>query len=373
MKIGILGTRGIPNYYGGFEQFAQVLSQGLADRGEEVWVYNSHNHPWKEKKWKDVHIIHCYDPEDRMGIAGQFIYDLNCIRDSRRRNFDLILQLGYTSSSIWHRLLPSRKSIIVTNMDGLEWKRSKYSPWVRRFLKYAEKLAVKSSHHLIADSPAIQKYLAQTYDVQPTYLAYGADIFDAPNPAILQNYQVRPFEYYLLIARMQTDNHVEEIIQGVLAAKVSYPLLVVGNAQNKFGRYLQKKYANPRKVIFTQGIFESNILNQLRYHCRLYFHGHSAGGTNPSLLEAMAASAFICAHRNPFNEAVLQNNALYFTTPQDITRQIDPLPACREQYIAHNLKRIRDSFSWESIVSTCHDFFINLHNKKSVPKQHRSS
>ena len=136
MKLAILGTRGIPNYYGGFEQFAQYLSKEFTSKGHEVYVYNSSAHPYKEKVWNGVNIIHCKDPEDKIGTAGQFIYDLNCILDSRKREFDIILQLGYTSSSVWNWLF-SKKPVIITNMDGLEWKRSKYSKLVQRFLFYA--------------------------------------------------------------------------------------------------------------------------------------------------------------------------------------------------------------------------------------------
>ena len=125
MKIAILGTRGIPNHHGGFEQFAEYFSVYLAQKDFDVLVYNSHDHPYKEKTVSRGYIIHKYDPESKIGTAGQFIYDFNCILDARKRNFDLILQLGYTSSSVWGWLLPSQ-AFILTNMDGLEWKRSKY-------------------------------------------------------------------------------------------------------------------------------------------------------------------------------------------------------------------------------------------------------
>ena len=119
--------------------------------GHEVFVYNSHNHPNQNNKWNEVNIIHCYDPEFKLGTIGQFIYDLNCTLDSRKRNFDIILQLGYTSSSVWNWLFkPTSK--LFTNMDGLEWKRTKFSRPVSLFLKYAEKLAVKHSDVLISDS-----------------------------------------------------------------------------------------------------------------------------------------------------------------------------------------------------------------------------
>src|SRR5689334_13561602 len=146
MRIAILGTRGIPNSYGGFEQFAEYLSIGLIDKGHEVTVYNSHNHPYQGDSWKGVDIVHCYDPEHLIGTAGQFIYDLNCILDCRKKDFDIILQLGYTSSSVWlKRFLSKKKFTVTTNMDGHEWKRSKYSAKVKKFLLYAEKLAVQNS------------------------------------------------------------------------------------------------------------------------------------------------------------------------------------------------------------------------------------
>jgi hypothetical protein len=108
MKIAILGTRGIPNYYGGFEQFAEFFSVYLAEKGHEVYCYNSHNHKFQENFFKGVHIIHQHDPEYKYGTFGQFIYDYNCIVDSRKRDFDIILQLGYTSSSIWYFLFPKK-------------------------------------------------------------------------------------------------------------------------------------------------------------------------------------------------------------------------------------------------------------------------
>lgn len=114
-----------------------------------MFVYNSHNHRYKQKTWNGVNIIHCYDPEYKVGTVGQFVYDLNCIIDSRKRNFNVILQLGYTSSSIWGWLLPRRKTVILTNMDGYEWQRGKYSKKVQFFLKQAEKLAAYFSDVLI--------------------------------------------------------------------------------------------------------------------------------------------------------------------------------------------------------------------------------
>ena len=137
MRIGILGSRGIPNNYGGYEQFAGFLSAGLVQKGHDVYVYNSDQHPYKEKEWNAVKIVHCKDWEHKIGTAGQFLYDRNCINDARKKNFDILLHLGYTSDSLWYRRWP-KKTVNIVNMDGLEWKRSKYNRLTRRFLKWAE-------------------------------------------------------------------------------------------------------------------------------------------------------------------------------------------------------------------------------------------
>jgi glycosyltransferase involved in cell wall biosynthesis len=351
MKIAILGTRGIPNRYGGFEQFAQHLSKGLVALGAEVWVYNSHNHPYHEESWNGVHIIHCYDPEYAIGASGQFIYDLNCIRDSRKRNFDIILQLGYTTSTMWHSYLP-KNSIVVTNMDGMEWSRSKYSKPLQQFIRYAEKLAVRSSKLLIADSEVIKEYLDSTYGVTSEYIPYGATIFTNPKAERLKEFYIEANQYFMLIARMQPDNHVEDIVKGVIKSGSNFPLLVVGDINNRYGKYLKKKYSGSN-IRFLGGLFDAETLNLLRYYSACYFHGHSAGGTNPSLLEAMAASAFICAHMNPFNISVLQSNALYFNNYTEIADAISRglYLKNRDTFIESNLKRIEENYCWDNIIN----------------------
>lgn len=349
MKLAILGSRGIPNLYGGFEQFASHLSKALVHRNYDVWVYCSHKHPFKESKWEGVNLIHCFDPEFLLGQAGQYIYDLNCILDSRHRHFDLILQLGYTSNSIWHWLLPKKPSII-TNMDGLEWKRSKYSTLVQKVLRYSEKLAVLSSDVLVADSPVIRDYIQSTYGKKAVYIPYGADCVLTTNPQLLDDLGLNPKAYYLLIARLQPDNHIEEIINGVLFSESSFPLVIVGNVRTNYGRYLKKKYQHDT-IHFVGAEFNQDRLAALRYYCAAYFHGHSAGGTNPSLLEAMAAAAPIYAHKNAFNQAVCEQDAVYFETSEELCNHLknNTNPNFWTDKITSNLNKIRHIYSWDSI------------------------
>lgn len=349
MKIAILGTRGIPNHYGGFEQFAEFFSVYLANKGHEVYVYNSHNHPYQEKNFKGVHILHQNDPEHKLGTFGQFIYDFNCIKDSRSRNFDIILQLGYTSNSVWFYLLP-KQSIIITNMDGLEWKRSKYSAPVRQFLKFAERLAALSSDYLVSDSIGIQKFIKSKYNKESTYIAYGADPFYNFDESICEQYGVKPNGYNMVMARFEPENNIEMVLDGVVLSKTDQPILVIGNHNTKFGAYLKSKFENYDQIRFVGGIYNLQHLNNLRKFSSIYFHGHSVGGTNPSLLEAMASHALIAAHKNDFNRGILKNNAYYFSNADEVKNILSTIKKNDNlQIVQNNFDAIVNDYNWDKI------------------------
>jgi glycosyltransferase involved in cell wall biosynthesis len=352
MKIGILGTRGIPNRYGGFEQFAEFLAPALVENGHHVTVYCSNNHPYQKDTYKGVHLIRCVDPKGLLGEASQFLYDLLCILDARKRGFDLIYQLGYTTSGLWQFLLPSHADIW-SNMDGMEWSRSKYGSVAKKLLKFSEKEVANHSHLLIADAEPIADYLRKKYKAPVEFAAYAAEIPSEPSKALLEPLALRPNEYYLLIARMQPDNHPEEAIRGVLESQSGLPLVVVGNMDQHYGRHLRKTFASASNIKFLGGVFDKEILDSLRRHARLYFHGHSAGGTNPSLLEAMAAGARIVAHDNPFNRSVCHNGALYFKHVQDIASIIlqETSEAQWEERIKSNLEAMSNTYSPQAILT----------------------
>jgi glycosyltransferase involved in cell wall biosynthesis len=353
MKIAILGTRGIPNYYGGFEQCAEFLALGLVKHGHQVIVYNSQDHPYKEANWRGVDLVHCYDPEEKLGTAGQFVYDLNCILDLRKRKVDVILQLGYTSSSIWGWLLP-KNTVVTTNMDGLEWKRTKYSNKVRHFLLWAEKLGVKYSDHLISDSKGIQDYLKEKYGKDSCYIPYGANVFNSPNEAVLKEYDIFKQQYDLLVARLEPENSIEIILDGVQLANLNRPFLVIGKNGTKYGEYLKKKYRHVKNIRFLGGIYDMEKLDSIRYYSNIYFHGHTVGGTNPSLLEAMASNSLVCANDNPFNRYILGDDGLYFFNSSDVARLMEKTDKMQDNHqtmLQANFAKLKATYSWETIVN----------------------
>jgi len=371
LKIAILGTRGIPNHYGGFEHISEYVSAGLVERGHTVTVYNSHNHPYTKDTWNGVNIIHCYDPEYLIGSAGQFVYDLNCILDARKRDFDVILIMGYTSSSVWGSLYP-KQSAIVTNMDGLEWKRSKYSKPVQNFLKYAEKLAVKHSQYYVSDSIVIKQYLARKYDINSRYIPYGADMITP-----IEREQITPAEaakedYFLLMARMEPENNIETILDGYNLSNSVKPFKVLGDTGNRFGKFITHKFQNDGRIEFKGSIFDTAKVRALQNNSYLYFHGHSVGGTNPSLLEAMASEALIAAHNNPFNQAVLNTDAFYFSNPADVKQLVENVQRQETEKVMvnNNLQKIKHLFNWESVVDGYEQYaiecYLNYNNGRII-------
>jgi glycosyltransferase involved in cell wall biosynthesis len=364
LRIAIIGCRGIPNFYGGFEKMAECISVGLVNKGHQVTVYNSHNHPYQEKDFHGVEIKHCYDPEYKIGTAGQFIYDWNCIQHARKHDFDVLLFLGYTSSSVWGRFLP-KKPVIISNMDGLEWKRSKYNHMTRQFLKQAEKWAVKYSHFYIADSIVIQNYLQNKYNIQCKYIPYGSEISYLDNNSLLSYYHICKKEYFLLMARMEPENNIETILDGFNKSSSDKKFLVIGNTNNSFGQKLQKKFKSDKRILFAGAIYDSSITHTLKYFSSLYFHGHSVGGTNPSLLEAMGSSSLIAAHQNEFNLSVLQKDAYYFQSSKDVEQLIESVKRDKkeEQMVQNNLLKIERKYNWASIIEQYNDFIIECFYK----------
>lgn len=368
MKIAFISTRGIPNNYGGFEQFAEYISVGLAQRGHEVVVYSPKFHPYQEDTYKGVRLKHIYSPETWMGSSvGSFFYDFASLCDAlKKEDFDIIYEAGYTSiipAYIWFNVRKRKRPIFTTNMDGLENKRSKFSPMVRRFLDWEEKMAVKYSHYLIADNMGIHDYYKEKYDKESKFLAYGADIHDDFNADYLKEFGLQPEEYYILIARLELENNIVMAIEGYLHSKENgrRPLIVVGKTNTPHGKELVEKYGNEKNVRFVGGIYDFKKLDSVRHFSKAYFHGHSVGGTNPSLLEAMAAGCFIFAHDNIFNRAVLEENAFYYPSADKVAEYLNRIDTMAEeskiQYTANNIEVIRNEYSWEHLVDEHEKYF----------------
>lgn len=368
MKIAFISTRGIPNNYGGFEQFAEYISVGLVRRGHEVVVYSPHFHPYREPDYKGVRIKHIYSPEKWMGSSvGSFFYDFLSLRDAlKKEKFDIIYEAGYTSivpAYIWFNVKRIKYPLFTTNMDGLEYKRTKFNKWVQKFVFWEERMAVKHSHYLIADNMGIHDYYKEKYGKESKFLAYGADVHEDYDVDVLKEYGLEAGGYFIVVARLEPENNLFMAIEGYLASNQygKRPLVVVGKTNTPYGKYLMERYGRDRNIRFVGGIYDFRKLNSIRHYSYAYFHGHSVGGTNPSLLEAMASGCFILAHDNIFNRAVLGENALYYGSTDAATEMLDGIDqavsAHKKEYTERNLEVIRRDYSWEKLVDEHEEYF----------------
>jgi len=374
MKIAFISTRGIPNNYGGFEQFAEHISVGLAQRGHEVTVYSPHYHPYQEKEYKGVRIKHIYSPESWMGSSlGSFFYDYACLKDAlRNEHFDIIYEAGYTTiipAYIRFNVKAIKSPIFVTNMDGLEYKRAKFNKLVQKFVYWEEQMAVKYSQFLVADNMGIHDYYKEHFGRESKFLAYGANIYDNYSEEFLKEYGLERNQYLLIVARLEPENNLSMAIEGYIASEIygKIPLVIVGKTNTPYGKYLVNTYSSYEHIRFTSGIYNFDKLNSLRYFSYAYFHGHSVGGTNPSLLEAMASECFILSHDNIFNKTVLGDNAIYYSDKDEVINLLNKLEILirerKQLYTTNNLEVIRTQYSWEKLIEEHEEYFMSLFSK----------
>lgn len=365
MKIAILGSRGVPNRYGGFEEMAAQVA-GHWSASHDVTIYTVSDHPEKCEEYNGAKVVHIYNPENNLGLAGQFIYDLFCILHVRRQKPDVILQLGYTTSAIWSFLWP-KKIPTVVNMDGIEHKRAKYKGPLASFLRWSEKRAIKGATALVADNEGIASYLQGKAKGTPiSTITYGATV-----PAEIgiewaqqlfteHGRSTKPGSYLLHVGRIQPDNHIKEFLAA--AATSGIPTVAIGDYTTLYGQKLKADFSRFPNILFAGTVYCKNTLNALRAHCLYYIHGHSAGGTNPALLEAMACQAYVLAHDNTFNRSTLGGHGEFWSNTGDLAKLLAS-PVDKEGHkktTEEALKKIQEHHQWSSIASQYLDLFASI-------------
>lgn len=355
LRVAILGTKGIPANYGGFETFAEQLATRLVARGHAVTVYaEASKGPVADAVFQGVRIR--YRRRPRWGAASVLVFDVSCLWDARR-GYDLVYMLGYGAA--WACWLPRLFGTPVwINVDGLEWARSKWGAGERFYLRCMERVSSWVATRLLADAQAIADRVHRLYPsgAPCSFIAYGADEVDVNGAdlSVLSAWALQPYRYFLVVARPEPENHVLEIIQGYLKHAGDWPLVVVGNVSdvNAYQRQLLKM-ASPQ-VIFVGGIYDVAQLQSLRVHAACYLHGHSVGGTNPSLLEALACGNWVIAHDNPFNREVARAAADYFSTPDELAQNLDRWVrrfATEQPQRSRDARRIvAEHYTWNHIV-----------------------
>lgn len=326
-RVSILGCRGIPAKYGGFETFAERLSLYLVSRGWEVTVYcqeySSHSQKIWQKNWQGIRLVHI--PVSGKNALSSIIFDWKCILHAVQEK-NIILTLGYNTAifCFWFRLFGM---VNIINMDGLEWCRQKWKLHEKVWLYINERFGCWFGNHLIADHPEIKLHLMTRVPAEKiTIIPYGWDKVTSADATLLKQYNLTPNNYAIVIARPEPENNILEIVSAFSSQPRGIKLVVLGRYLTESCSYhKQVVEAASDEVIFPGAIYEPSVTKALRFYTRLYIHGHTVGGTNPSLVEALAAGSPVLAHYNRFNRWVAGPETHYFTNQLECEQKLDRL------------------------------------------------
>lgn len=351
-RLSILGIRGIPAAHGGFETFAERLALFLRDQGWAVTVYcqEEGSGPITEDDWQGVRRVHV--PVIGGGPLSTMKFDWRCIRHAARER-PLCLTLGYNTALFcaWLRLKRVRN---VINMDGIEWRRAKWSTPARLWFWLNDWAGCWLGNHLIADHPEIKRHLAtRVREDKITMIPYGADpVMQAPT-ALLQAYGLETGSYFTLVARPEPENSVLEIVQGFSCRPRGVRLVVLGHYRDEQPYHRAVRAAAGPEVQFIGAVYDRDVLAALRMHGLGYLHGHRVGGTNPSLVEALGAGNLVIAHENAYNRWVTGEGALLFSDADGVDRALSALiadPADAQRRRAASRLRHETAFQWAPIL-----------------------
>jgi glycosyltransferase involved in cell wall biosynthesis len=371
LRIAIIGSRGIPAGYGGFETFAQELAPRLVERGHQVTVYCRKGYTAGETldEYKGVKLVHT--PALRSRSLEQLSHELTSIIDSGRRHFDLYYFLGYRGGPLYVAVRAAGK-LVVDNTDGLEWRRRKWNWLGRTYLHMAEQIVARiGADELVSDAQAIRQYFLRTYGRDSRFLTNGAYAFDLAQmqPEVLERYEVERGGYYLVACRIEPENNIDVIVREFVASGSDKELVIAGgmNYETPFWQDLQE-LAKGARVRFLGPVYGPMLIESLHLGAYGYLHGHEVGGTNPALLKAMGCGNLVIALDTEFNTENLADTGRYFSKARgSLAEQLqwadaNPDPAAALGRAAR--ERIQAYYTWDSVADKHDAFFREVARKR---------
>ncbi|WP_305152689.1 DUF1972 domain-containing protein [uncultured Duncaniella sp.] len=350
MKVAIIGTVGVPANYGGFETLVEQLVRHNKSEDLQYAVYCS------KKSYNDERWVYHGAKTEYVGLNANGMqsipYDiLSLIKASR--NSDVVLVLGVSGCAFLPVFRLFSKKKLVINIDGLEHRRDKWNKWVRKFLKFSEKQAVKYGDVIVTDNKGITDYVMEEYGKPSELIAYGGDhvltdVDEELTEKVLNDYNIAKNQYALGICRIEPENNVHTILNAFEEAKKK--IVFIGNWQkSEYGKSLAEKYKDSKYIRITSAVYDLNVLNVIRSNCSVYLHGHSAGGTNPSLVEAMFFAKPLIAFDCVYNRESTENKATYFKDKEELVSILNGEP---DRYANGNqmLEIARRRYTWETIA-----------------------
>ena len=374
MRIAILGTRGVPASYGGFETAVEEIGKRLVERGYDVTVY-CRNPGQQQTEYLGMQLVNL--PAVRHRFTETLSHTaLSTVHAVIKGRPDAVLLLNAGNAPM---LKPLRLAGIPTaiHLDGLESKREKWRGAGARYYRWAEDASVKWGQEVIADAQAIADHVQARYSRQCVVISYGAPVID-PAADRLGELQVEAGKYHLVVARFEPENHVLDVVHAYRASNETRPLVVVGGAPYSQG-YVDAVHvaaAKDPRIAFTGGIYDQELLDQLYGNAITYIHGHSVGGTNPSLLRAMGAGAAVLAFDVEFNREVTDNQALFWSDAEQLTSVLNQIASGELDQHLGNLRllsqqRILEHYQWEHVTDQYEALIKRLVNDKMTKRAKR--
>lgn len=342
--VHIIGTVGLPACYGGFETLVENLVQ--EDSNQNFLVYCSSKHyENRQEFYNGAKLV--YIPLSANGAQSVF-YDIFSMIKSIFNKPDVVLILGVSGCVFLPLFRFLSNSKVITNIDGLEWKRDKWGTLARKFLKLSEKIAVRNSDVIISDNKAIADYVMEEYSVESEVIAYGGD------HALHCKLELRDDDYAFALCRIEPENNVELILEAF--SRTTQKIKFVGNWKNsQFGMDMVKRFSIFDNIELIDPIYDQSTLHKLRSSCSFYVHGHSAGGTNPSLVEMMHFEKNIFCFNCSYNIETTKNSTLYFSTVDEL---VDLINTENELDLGVTLRKIAESdYTWLNIRNKYYDLF----------------
>ena len=371
LRIAMMGTRGVPARYGGFETAVEEIGSRLAQWGHQVTVYCRDLGAANEEclsEYMGMNLVTLpFLPVKQLETLSHTFVSIRHELNKPERD-DVVLIFNAANGFLVPLL--GRKGIpVAVNTDGLEWMRGKWGRMGRRYFRMAESACVRFADRLISDSEGIQDYYVGRYGTRPEFIPYGAAVIDDRSSHRLDDVGLEPFGYHLVVARLEPENNVDMIVDGYSASPCRLPLVVVGgNAYDPTIEQGLRERADADPRIMPLGpVWDQELLDQLYLNSASYIHGHSVGGTNPSLLRAMGAGTRVIAFDSRFNREVLMDLGTYFATPEYLSRLLaesevpdEDGPASAFERAAAMRDRIRTVYNWDAVAESYLDVCLQL-------------
>lgn len=361
-KLAILGIVGVPANYGGFETLVDNLLDLLPKFFDVTVFCESKTYPEKLESYKGAKLVYI---NKKANGAQSIIYDSVCLLKSYKSQ-DFILLLGVSGAIMVPLLRPFTSAKIVTHIDGLEWKRDKWGWFAKKFLKFSERLAVTFSHGIISDNKHIQDYVHKEYGKSSFLIAYGANhVSHVAREPYLKKFSFLSSPYIFTVCRIEPENNVEMQLRAFKECDIGMPYVVVGNWNaNEYGLKLYHDYSTVDNIILYNPIYETDELNVLRSNCFFYLHGHSAGGTNPSLVEAMYLGLPVIAYGVNYNRETTFGRAQYFNNFEELKILLIKIHELDRASMMNDLSKLaKKNYSWKAITKEYVKMFADLDEK----------